>query len=395
MINNRKASKREIVTVAEAKRSEKKRSTVEHNIQYDRVTGSYILELNWGMENGKTKRTHETFRTLQEARDRKTEHKEQMRKRKNPGINAKMTLGECMNEYITGARIEETTRGGYRVIERRVKTTSLYGKRIAKIKRRDIDDYITFIRENTTLKNKTINKDYSLIHRALQYAVYREYITSNPAEGVEKLKEEKFEIDPLSLDEMKIFYQRLKESNDWALIVAVYLGVFHGLRRGEITGLKWDMVSFDENLIKIKETITQVDGKVTQKGTKTPKSTRNLEMNPIVGEALLGYRDFQKENHLYKEYVIVNPWGKYYCPTSINRKFNKFIERNNLRKVRFHDLRHTYGTRAIAAGANPVSVSGAMGHEKTSTTLNLYVHSKALDGSKEVNSVFGKIFGED
>ena len=96
---------------------------------------------------------------------------------------------------------------------------------------------------------------------------------------------------------------------------------------------------------------------------------------------------------LYGDYVVVNKYGSYTSPTFLSKKFKHFLTKNHFREVRFHDLRHTFGTRAISAGVNPLAVSGAMGHSSLSTTLNIYVHSKALDGSKEVNEGFEKIFG--
>lgn len=390
--NNTKTRKREIVTVAEAKKSEKKRSTVSPNIQYDRVTQKYIVELYSGIRDGKAVREHVTCETFQEAKDKLTEHKEKIRKGKQPSANPKMTMGECINEFIGNARIERTTERGYRVVENRIKMTALYKKRITTIKKSDIDDYISFVHSHTDLKNCTINKDLDLIHRALRYAVSREYITSNPADAVEKMKEERFEPQPLTVEEMNLLRQAVEQSEDWRLIVPVYLGAYQGLRRGEIVGLKWKMVSFEDNVIRIRETITQTGGEIIEKPPKTEESNRDLEMFPSVRDMLLRYRDYQIENNLYNEYVVVNRNGAHLNPTFLSKKFKEFIIEKGLREIRFHDLRHTFGTRAIGAGVNPLAVSGAMGHSNLSTTLNIYVHSKSLDGSKEVNNGLKKIF---
>ena len=88
--NKTKTAQRQIVTVAEAKKSEKKRSTVAPNIQYDRVTQKYIVELYSGMRDGKAVREHETYKTFQEAKDRLTEHKENIRKANNRAQTPKL-----------------------------------------------------------------------------------------------------------------------------------------------------------------------------------------------------------------------------------------------------------------------------------------------------------------
>ena len=197
----------------------------------------------------------------------------------------------------------------------------------------------------------------------------------------------------MTTEELKEICERAEASGDWQLIIPIYLGAFQGLRRGEIIGLKWDMVSFDDNTISIKETITQMSGEIIHKAPKTKESKRDLYMFSKVRELLLQYREWQKEKGLYGEYVVVNKYGSYTSPTFLSKKFKHFLTKNNFREVRFHDLRHTFGTRAISAGVNSLAVSGAMGHSSLSTTLNIYVHSKALDGSKEVNEGFEKIFG--
>lgn len=388
-----KTGKRQIVTVAEAKKSDRKRSTVAPNIQYDRIMQKYIVELYSGMRDGKADRKHESYKTLQEAKDRLTEHKESIRKGKQPSSKPKMTLGECIDEFISNAQIEATTAYGYRVIEKRIKTSPLYKISIANIKKSDIYDYRAFVQKNTSFKNSTINKDMELIHRVLSYAVSRDYILNNPADSIKKLREESFEPQPLSIEEMNTLCQEVEQSGDWQLIIPVYLGLYQGLRRGEIAGLKWDMISFDDNIIKIKQTITQVGGKVVEKPPKTENSERTLDMFLKVREMLLQYREYQIQNKLFNDYVVINGKGEHISPTHLSNKFNRFISKKGLRKIRFHDLRHTYGTRAISAGVNPLSVSGAMGHSKLSTTLNIYVHSKDLDGSKEVNAGLRKIFG--
>ena len=391
--NNTKRSKREIVTVAEAKKSGKKRSTVAPNIKHDNVVNKYIVTLYYGMKDGKAVRKHETYQTLQEAKDRLTEHKESIRKGQQPSANPKMTMGECINEFIGNARIERTTARGYKVVENRIKTTPLYNKRIGDIRKIDIDDYISFVRSHTDLKNCTINKDLDLIHIVLSYAVEREYIANNPAYSVKRLKEERFEPQPLTIEEMNLLKQAVEQSGDWRLIIPVYLGAYQGLRRGEIVGLKWEMVSFEDNIIKIRETITQMGGEIIKKRPKTEDSERDLEMSQSVREILLHYKEYQIENNLYNEYVVVNQNGTHLNPTFLSKKFKEFLIENGLREIRFHDLRHTYGTRAISAGVKPLAVSGAMGHSNLSTTLNIYVHSKALDGSKEVNNALNEIFG--
>lgn len=380
-------------SVAEAKQSNQKRTTIAPNIQYDRISGSYIAVLYWKTENGKAIRKHETFHTRKEAQDRLTEHKESVRKGLTQAPPKKKTLGECISEYIQTAQIEETTAEGYLVQQKRIEKSPISKMRLSSIKKKDIDDYLTFTRQAETIKNATINKDLDLIRRVCEYAVEREYIPNNPAYAVKSLKEEKFEASPLTVEEIQRLIPAAEATENWTLIVMVHLGLYMGLRRGEVAGLRWSNVSFEDNIVKIRTTRTKVGGKIIEKPPKTSSSIRDLEMPKPVRDILQKHMEKQKENGIYGEYVLTDEDGQPVDPGNLGRPFNKLLKDCNIRHVRLHDLRHTFGTRAISAGISPVAVSGAMGHSSVATTLNIYVHSKALEGSRIVNADIEKIFG--
>lgn len=380
-------------TVAEAKKGDKKRTTVATNIQFDKVTENYIVELYMGTKDGKAIRKHETFKSLTDAKNRLTEHKEQMRKGQCSTTACKMTLGECIKQYLDTAQIEETTKRGYISLDNRISTHPIYNVPLQNVKKSHIMQYQSDMRNTTTLSNATINKDFQLIRRVLGYAVEMEYIFSNPANGVKKLKEKKRENQPLTPDEGKKLLQEAENSKDWSLIVSVYLGLYNGLRRGEILGLKWSAVSLENNTIKINSTRTRARGKIIEKAPKTEKSNRDLAISNKVKDILLQAKEYQEKNGFFGEYVVVTSEGTPIDPDYMSRKFACFLSYIGIRHVRFHDLRHTFGTRMIDAGASVTAVSGAMGHASTATTLNYYVHTKSFSGSTETNSFADQIFG--
>ena len=383
---------RQIVTVAEAKKSQKKRSTVAPNIQYDRITQTYIVELYSGMRDGKAVRKHETYKTLQDAKNKLIEWKANKLKGLPENISSKLTFGDCIEEFISSSDIERTTERGYRVIQHRIQKTPLIRKKLTDIKDSDIENYIIELKRNTEYKSSTINKDLDLIHRVLRFAVKKKYINQNPSSEVEKLKETKFEIKPLTIEELKTLQNKAIDTGDFRIIVPIFLGACHGLRRGEIVGLKWDMVDFENNIISIKNTITQMGSEIIHKPPKTEKSKRDLEMLPSVKKVLIDCMEWQKQNGLFREYVVVNSRGFSMNPTYLSKRFREFLTENHLREIRFHDLRHTFATCAIESGANPLHVSGAMGHSTVSTTLNIYTHTDSVDGSRKVNSLLKDIF---
>lgn len=383
-MKKRKESTRKIVTLEEAKRSPKKRSTIEHGIQYDRTTGAFIVEYYYGIVDGKAKREHKTFGTRQEAEEALIKFKAEKISGFPENIGKNTTFGECINEYITFAEIERTTERGYRVIEERIRGTRLYNKRLSKIQKNDINEYIAEVKKKG-YKNTTINKDIDLIHRALNYGAEHGYIKSNPINYRMKLKTEKFTAKILNLEEAEQVFEKVLATEDYRLIVPFCLGAFQGMRRGEIIGLRWENVSFKDNLIHITETITQMGGEIIKKQPKTEKSARNLDITEKVKEILLKNMERQKAEGTYGEYVVVNKDGKPLNPTFLSKKFKDFMNGIGYSGIRFHDLRHSFATITIKAGANPLDVSGALGHSTLSTTLNIYVHANGLEGSRAIN----------
>lgn len=152
-------------------------------------------------------------------------------------------------------------------------------------------------------------------------------------------------------DEVEKLFEAAKGT---LLEIPVFLGAFYGLRRSEVLGLKWNAIDFQSNTITIKHTVTScnLDGKhiqVAQDTTKTKSSLRVLPLVPAFREKLLELQDYQKEckrlcgkcyNKQYQEYICVDEMGKLISPHYLTSAFPKLLEKNGLRRIRFHDLRH-------------------------------------------------------
>lgn len=384
-----KGNAREIVTMKEARKSKKKRVTVARKIQYDTVTKHYLAEFNYGIVDGKTKRERKTFLSLEEAKEALARFEVEKLNGLPENISKKITFGECIDEFITARQIEETTRSGYIVIANRIRKSPLYGKLLKDVNENDIENYMQEMKQTGKYKNATINSDYSFIHSVLQFAIKRRYITTNKAVFVEKMNEkgERFVAKIVDYSEFATFLEKVTNTNDMTLIAEVYLGMLQGMRRGEMIGLKWEKVNFEENTIAIDETITLVGGKTIKKQPKTEQSKRTLTMNARVRELLLHIREQEMANGSLCEYVIHNTRGEHARVTTLSEKFKAFVDKNGFEGVRLHDLRHSYANASLKMGATIYAVSGALGHSNIATTANYYVHTKAQDGSKAINAV--------
>ena len=204
--------------------------------------------------------------------------------------------------------------------------------------------------------------------------------------------------------------QALFEAAKGTLIeIPIFLGAFYGLRRSEALGLKWDAIDFQNNTITIRHTVTScnLDGKhiqIAQDTTKTKSSMRTLPLVPAFKEKLLKLKEQQEEyrrvcgrcyNKKYLEYICVDEMGTLISPHYLTSSFPKLLEKNNLRHIRFHDLRHSCASLLLANGVPMKQIQEWLGHSDFSTTANVYAHldynSKLSSADAMVNGLSGAL----
>lgn len=246
---------------------------------------------------------------------------------------------------------------------------------------KDIQDF--YLEKLKQVKANSVIHYHANIHKALKYAVKLDMIPANPADKVERPRKEPFTGSFYDADEMKAL---LEASKGTKLEIPIMLAAYYGLRRSEVLGLKWDAVDFDRNTITIKHTVTEcsVDGKlilVRQDRTKTKSSTRTLPLVSAVRDRLLELRAEQEENRRlcgksyikeYAGYICVNEIGDLIKPGYVTNCFGKLLEENGLRKIRFHDLRHSCASLLLSSGVPMKQIQEWLGHSDFSTTANIY-----------------------
>ena len=227
----------------------------ETGIQRDKITGEYVVRLLCGTDkNGKQVRKFERFSTLKEARKCKEEFKAQKKLKQTPPPLEKITLGAYMEQYLERHKqeIEETTSEYYEKIYRRIKKYKLFKMYIQDIEKNDISEYVKELKETTTLKAQTINKDLGFLRTLFDNAQMDDYTLKNPARQIKNLKiESPFVADCYTIDEAQKILRCLDTYSNRNVKLLYYFGMCLGLRRGEIMGLKWESVDFQKNTITI------------------------------------------------------------------------------------------------------------------------------------------------
>lgn len=255
-------------------------------------------------------------------------------------------------------------------------------------------------------KGTTVARYHANIHAALECAVEDNLIGHNAAHH-QRPTTEKF-IGSFYTPEEALECMRLAEGTK--LELAVYFGLFYGLRRSEIVGLQWHNFDFEHNAFTIAHTVTTYrrkgKGKVSRYAkdkTKNKSSLRTLPLIPLFREKLLALKEKQKyERELFKGsyvkdyigYVYVNEIGELIHPDYISTEFPKFLQKHGLRKIRFHDTRHSCASLLLRNGVSMKQIQAWLGHSDYGTTANLYAHldledSMLLSASMLTTGLFG------
>lgn len=305
---------------------------------------------------------------------------------------------EFMKEWLGMIKnsVEMSTYGSYSyIVEKRI-IPYFEDKQILlkELTPTDIQRYYTHCLLVEHVSANTVIHRHANIHKALKYAFKVGLIPYNPADRVERPRKNSFSSEIYGDKELEALFAAAKGTK---LELAVILGAFYGLRRSEIVGLKWDAIDFEKKRFSIQYTVTEtnIGGKQTiveKERTKTKSSRRTLPIVEPFEKLLLELRTAQEENRRicgrsyctdYLEFVYVDELGQRIKPGYITMAFQKLLQKNGLKRIRFHDLRHSCASLLYAHGVSLKDIQEWLGHSTISTTANIYTH---LDYSSKETS---------
>ena len=255
------------------------------------------------------------------------------------------------------------------------------GVYLQEVKPADMQGY--FDLKKKTLSVTTLKKHKAYLSATFKYARLLELIKYNPLENVAlgKQKGSKYVADWYDDDETAEVI-RLARKIDEPITAAIYLSSMLGLRREECCGMSWENVNWKKKTIKVRETVVKESGTFKIVNTvKTDTSYRELPLsdNDIVFlKAVKKRQELNKKlygnayTHEYDGYICLWGDGRLITPDTITRRWKSFIERNKLKKIRFQDLRASFGTNMLRTGATPERVARLMGHADPTTLLKYY-----------------------
>ncbi len=362
------------------------RKAVERNIAYDDQRKLYYVSMELGRdENGKRIKQYRTFPTLAAARNglrdfhAGLERERELERKLAPAQELDLShwLEYWMDSIVRPNRAETTVYAYQKIIDNHI-DPALGTVPLKRLTPKMVQEYYTETQRVNGLSSNTMRRHHDLLSSALRSAVRQDVIPASPMERVEPPRVRTTESYFYNNQELKLLYQKI-EGN--ILELAVKLAGSLGMRREEICGLKWENVDLQRHLVLIREARTAYGATIVQKETKNRSSVRTLYLPDEVYLLLEQEQARQQQERCLQsptynptDHVILDAKGVPYSPNALSLAFTRFVKKNDLPRLTFHGLRHTFATIASCQGASLFDIGKALGHSTPATTGRIYTH---------------------
>jgi integrase len=380
--------------------AKRKRGNNEGSI-YRLKDGRWCAALSIGYRDGKQLRKFYVAKTRSEVQDKLAKA---LRDRQMglPIPGERETLGAFLKhwlEHVAANNVRPSTLESYSWIVNRHLTPNLGRIPLAKLTPQDIQLFLNDrlkcgrqplprrkcktdgppkLPANPALTPRTVQHIHATLRAALEQALRWNLVARNVATLVDAPRVRRPEVEPYTPEEAKKLLNALKDDRLAALYSAA---MAVGLRQGEALGLRWSDIDFEARTLSVRNALQRVNGKLQLVEVKTQKSRRTITLPQVVMNALVKHQmrqaqERQEAGSRWVEggFVFTTTIGTPLDGSTVTHRFQAAVKAAGLRRLRFHDLRHTCATLLLAQGVHPRVIMEVLGHSQIGITMNLYSH---------------------
>ena len=376
-----------------------------------RSNGSYEVRYTEGFDlSGKQIQRSKSFKTEREANEFRIKTLNQINEGTYVSPN-QMPLKEWITIYLKRytANLKDLTKKSYEDRLQLHVVPAIGNVKLCKLTSFVVQDFVDSLGRKTDKRNalspKTIKCIHGVLHKVLNKAVSLGYLSKNPADDCTLPKVSRPDITPLSDSQTVEFLKAIK--NDTYNQVYM-LALFMGLRQGEILGLAWDCINWENNVITIKrQLIRKRECKIVENTDDDDKKYKITSVKDedaryicVDDEIMDIFRTRLKEQNEqrrragdlwyepFPNLVFENAFGKNFAHSTVRKHFKKSVAEIGLPEERFHNMRHNYTVAALESGDDVNTVQKNLGHATSNFTLTVYDHvteKRKTESAKRMN----------
>ncbi|WJE48936.1 site-specific integrase [Peribacillus frigoritolerans] len=351
------------------------------SIKKDKKTGRYFYVIDMGIDPLTGKRTQKKkrgFNTKKEAEHALSEFLNDVRLG-NYVEPDKMTLSDFIQDWLKEMKLNVavSTYQNYISFNKCHINPRLGHFRMQKIEPLIVQRFIYDLVEETALSSNTIKKIIDMLKVVFRKAVSLKLVNENPVLNVTLPKRKNLEMTAWDTEQVEYFIQHSKKHRFYTVYL---IALLTGMRKGEITGLRWKDIDFEQKIIYIRQ-IYDINAKQFKVGAKTSAGVRSIHIPDVLIEQLkkerlvvVGHKLKQGPNFNDYDLVVCTRYGNPLDSATLSKRLKAQAIKLGLPTIRFHDLRHTHVTMLIKQNVNVKVISERVGHTSIQITLDKYSH---------------------
>lgn len=349
----------------------------------ERADGRIQARVNIGRDvNGRIKYKYFYGKTIKEANQKADEYKNELANYGKALVSTKNLLSDWIYKHLfinVKPTVSASTFDRYMVMyNNHILNSSIGNSQIKEVEPLQLQEYFNSKKEYSRSYLKTLK---NILNGAFESAIANNHIRINPVSSVKlpTLESKRTSVEILTPTQQKAYMGSLERYTHGIIFL---LGLYTGMRIGELCALKWSNIDMDNCVIHVIESIKYIknyndDGTssnmMVTKTPKTSKGTRDIPIPNTIVEKLIAYRktSYKSDDDL----VFCTKTGKPLLHFYVSKTHKAICKKAGIDEVTIHALRHTFATRCIENGIDVKTVSELLGHADVSITLSVYLHS--------------------